>query len=146
MIIRVEMRFLLYLFISVYIVATSYPSEAQEVIVNQAVNQEEISRNTLRAIFGMRLRTWPDGTSVRVFVLRDKAPLHIDFCKKVLNVFPHQLRRAWDRLVFSGTGQSPHELRSEQEVREKVADTPGAIGYLNSKEKNKNVKVLEVLE
>lgn len=101
-----------------------------EVVVNESVDQQTLSVTTVRAIFGMRLRTWPDGAPIRVFVLYDNHPLHIAFCKEVLNVFPHQLRVAWDRLVFSGTGQAPYQATSVEEMRLLVATTPGAIGYL----------------
>lgn len=88
-----------------------------------------MSKNSLRAIFGMRLRTWPDGSPIRVYVLPDRHPLHTRFCKNVLEVFPHQLRVAWDRLIYSGTGQAPTEIESESEMRTRIASTPGAIGY-----------------
>ncbi len=117
---------------------------APEVVVNSSVGQAEISRNTLRVIFGMRLHRWSNGTPIRVFVLSDNDPLHKTFSKKILNVFPHQLRRAWDRQVYSGTGQSPIEVASEKEMLEKVSTTPGAIGYLLAEKKDGNVKALQV--
>lgn len=115
-----------------------------DVVVHSDVRQNDISRNVLRAIFGMRLRKWPDGTPIKVFVLKDDAPFHRAFSKEILHVFPHQLRRAWDRLVYSGTGQSPFEVSSAVEMREKVRDTLGAIGYLPSIKRNEHVKVLQV--
>lgn len=123
--------------------AVSY-GHAEEVIVNPSVTQPTIQKNVLRAIMGMRLRTWPDGAPVTVYVLPDDHPLHASFCKKVLNVFPHQMRRAWDRLVFSGTGQSPKEVKSEDELIKKVASTPGAIGYVKGDKTYDGVRVLEV--
>jgi hypothetical protein len=42
------------------------------------------------------------------------------------------MRSAWDRLVYSGTGQAPLEVSSEEEMRAKIASTPGAIGYLKT--------------
>jgi len=110
---------------------TAFPNvHAQEVVVHSSVLQENISRNTLRAIFGMRHRKWPDGVPIKVFVLRDDTSLHISFSKSILHVFPYQLRRAWDRQVYSGTGQAPNEVGSIEQMRKKVAVTPGAIGYL----------------
>ena len=38
---------------------------------------------------------------------------------------------AWDRLVFSGTGQAPDTVTSTEEMLARVASTPGAIGYLS---------------
>ncbi len=122
------------LFLAVSIAMTlfsPFQSYSQEVIVHRDVTQQEIPRNTLRAIFGMRLRKWPDGKAIRVFVFRDDAPLHVEFSKSVLHMFPYQLRRAWDRQVYSGTGQSPIEVESLEEMQRRVANTPGAIGYLS---------------
>lgn len=104
--------------------------DAQEVVIHPSQNESRITRNALRAMFGMRLRTWPDGTPIRVFVLREDSSTHKAFAKRILQIFPHQLSRAWDRLVFSGTGQAPQVVQSPEEMLAKVASTPGAIGYL----------------
>ncbi len=123
----------------VFFLFTAFPKvHAQEVVVHSSVKQESISRNTLRAIFGMRHRKWPDGFPIKVFVLRDDASLHISFSKSILYIFPYQLRRAWDRQVYSGTGQAPNEVESIEEMRKKIADTPGAIGYLPLPENHEN--------
>jgi len=122
---------------------------AQEVVVHPDVSQEKISRNILRAIFGMRLLKWPDGRGIKVFVLQDDDTTHIKFSKSILHMFPYQLRRAWDRQVYSGTGQSPKEVNSLEEMLEKVTNTPGAIGYLSPTAGNEpgaaaDLKVLHV--
>lgn len=114
------------------------------VIVNPTVEETAISQVALRAIFGMRLRTWPDQTPIKVYVLRDNDPIHEGFCKNILNVFPYQMRRAWDRLVFSGTGQAPIQVTSEEEMRKRVAVAPGAIGYLLSVEPDDSVRRLSI--
>lgn len=108
------------------------PPGTLDIVVHPDVRQQNISRNVLRAIFGMRLRKWPDGMPIKVFVLKDDAPFHAAFSKEILHVFPHQLRRAWDRLVYSGTGQSPFEVSSMEEMKEKISNITGAIGYLPS--------------
>ena len=143
-------------------------ASAEEVVV--AVNPatptgEAIARNTLSAIFGMRLRAWEDGTPIRVYVLPDSHAVHGMFCKQILGVFPHQYRTAWDRLVYSGTGQAPLEVAneeemrarlagtrgeapvvvaSEEEMRTRVAGTDGAIGYLSRTMIDESVTVLPV--
>ena len=69
--------------------------EPYEIVTNSGVSEKTLSKSSLRAIFGMRLHTWPDGSPIHVFVLPDDAPLHIAFSKEKLNVFPYQLRAAW---------------------------------------------------
>jgi hypothetical protein len=119
-------------------------NDSVEVVVNPSITTRKISRNSLRAIFGMRLRAWQDGSPVRVFVLPDEAPLHHLFAKEKLNIFPYQLRAAWDRLIFSGTGQAPFLVNSEEEMRIRVSSTPGAIGYMKSVNIDDGIQILHV--
>ncbi len=80
----------------------------------------------------MRLRRWEDGTPIKVFVLADDNPLHMSFTKNVLGIFAHQLRKNWDRRLYSGLGLVPFRVDSEEEMRRLVRQTPGAIGYLTN--------------
>jgi hypothetical protein len=124
--------------------AMSLPVFAVEVVCNKSIPISQISRLELQAFFTMRLRAWPDGVPTHVFVLPDNAPAHNEFSKRVLDMFPYQLRRYWDRLVFSGTGQAPTELSSLAEMRERIATTPGSIGYLPSDLVDHEVRVVKV--
>ena len=103
----------------------------QQLIAHPGVERIPEKREIVRSLFTMQLLRWPDGSPVRVFVLPDENPTHKSFAKKWLGVFPYQLRRAWDRAVFSGTGQAPTEVADEQEMLERVANTPGAVGYIS---------------
>ncbi|PKM10321.1 MAG: hypothetical protein CVV13_13535 [Gammaproteobacteria bacterium HGW-Gammaproteobacteria-3] len=92
----------------------------------------------------MRLRHWQDGSPITVFVLEDENPLHRLFCKKILNVFPHQMRKSWNKLVFSGTGQAPVQVTDQQDMIDKISSTPGAIGYLSGENINDKIRVLQI--
>lgn len=91
-----------------------------------------LERGLVRALFGMRLREWPDGTPVRVFVLPDSDPVHELFCREELGTYPYVLRTTWDRLVYTGTGVAPEVVHNEKEMRDRVTGTRGAIGYVSS--------------
>jgi len=92
----------------------------------------------------MRMLEWPDGTPITVFVLDQNNQQHNEFCKNVLHVFPYQLRRTWNRLIFSGSGQAPIILSSSKEMLDRVRNTPGAIGYLPEDKVNDKVRILSV--
>lgn len=79
-----------------------------------------------------------------VFVLPDDHPLHQAFCKKLLGVYPHQLRRIWDRGVFSGTGQAPIEVDTLEEMQKRIATTEGAIGYTDKGQPDALVKTVPI--
>lgn len=105
-------------------------SDSTVLVAHPDVQTPRLTRDTTRAIFAMRQRTWPDGQAVRVYVLSNDNPVHRSFVKERLAVYPHQLQLAWDRMVFSGTGQAPTKVFSQVEMRERIASTPGALGYL----------------
>lgn len=111
-------------------------------VVNAELSQDSISKQGLRAIFKMRLKRWNDGTPIRVFVLEDRHDLHRNFCKQVLNIFPHQIRRIWNQAIYSGSGQAPTLLKSKQEMLDTIASTPGAIGYMNTDDLTEGIKLL----
>jgi ABC-type phosphate transport system substrate-binding protein len=105
-----------------------------DVIVSPSLTQLTLDRTLLRAVFTMRIRQWPDGTPVRVFVLPDDNPLSDQFYREHLGMYSYVLRRAWDRMVFTGTGFAPTVVRSEAEMFERVRSTPGAIGFVAKRE------------
>lgn len=113
------------------LVLLSLPSYSAVVIVNGSTGASTMSLSEVRAIFSMRLRRWENGMAVSVFVLKADSTAHADFCKTVLNIYPQQLQAAWDRIVYSGTGNAPTVVNSEEEMRAAIANTPGAIGYVS---------------
>ncbi|ESS73849.1 hypothetical protein MGMO_9c00450 [Methyloglobulus morosus KoM1] len=116
---------------------------ATEVVVNKSVPAADYSKVDIRAIFTMQKRFWLNNKQIKVYTLSDSSPLHKDFVKNILNMFPHQIRMVWDRMTFSGTGIAPIELDSEQEMMDKIANTPDSIGYLSQKPNNENIRSFE---
>ncbi|MDH3325731.1 MAG: hypothetical protein OEM38_03330 [Gammaproteobacteria bacterium] len=106
--------------------------------------EKKLSRNTLRSIYSMRLQSWDDGVGVTVFILDPVGESHRKFCLETLSIFPYQLQRVWDVLVFSGTGQAPVVVETEQEMIARVKSTPGAIGYVTKMEVPAGVKKINV--
>jgi hypothetical protein len=123
---------------------TSAAYAADVVVTNPRNAHAALPLSSLRAIFSMRLNTWPDGSQVTVFTLPDRHPAHIRFSRTVLKMLPYRLRREWDRQVFSGTGIAPIEVRDETEMRRRIARTPGSIGYLDEELVDETVRTLVI--
>ncbi|MBU1666367.1 MAG: hypothetical protein KKG92_13350 [Gammaproteobacteria bacterium] len=115
-----------------------------ELIVHPGVSAIEVSRPLARLIFGAKVTRWEDGSAVRVFVLPDESLLHQEMSKGILDLYPYQLRTAWDRVIYTGIGQAPVQVANESEMRKQVASVPGAIGYLGRVQKNDKVRALLV--
>lgn len=126
-------RMLLFSTILLLPAAALHADEAKVRLLDTKHSGKQLTTEMVREIFFMRLNSWPDGSPIHVFVLPDNHPLHARFAKEILGVYPFQLRSAWDRLVFSGTGVSPTTVESVEEMRARVDSTPGSIGYTDKK-------------
>ncbi len=117
---------------------------ATVMVVNPGTSTDHITRSSARLLFSLRRSQWRDGRPVRVFVLPDNDPVHREFVRHILGLYPRQLRRVWDRQTYSGTGQAPETVSSPTEMREKIATMPGSIGYLPKEMVDESVKPIEV--
>lgn len=102
---------------------------AAEVIAHDDVAADFLTRQFLRSVFTLRVRVWPDGQPIHIFVLDDNDAVHAAFCLDVLGTYPYILRRTWSRMTFTGTGLVPVRVGSIEEMRRRVESTPGAVGY-----------------
>lgn len=114
------------------------------VVAHPAVPSIALSVTAARLYVTRKVTTWPDSTPVVVFVMPDDAPTHDAFSRAVLGLFPYQLRKAWDRQIYSGTGQGPEVVATEREMLQRVSTTPGALGYVHEVPEGAAVKILKV--
>lgn len=117
----------------------------QKLVSNPPPEILQLTVNEARSIFSMRVTNWPDGTPITVYVMPVKSTPHRDFVRTTLKLLPHQLKRKWDRLVYTGTGMAPIEVKDASEMRERVLNTPGSVGYLNSDLGDKQLNYVEVM-
>jgi ABC-type phosphate transport system substrate-binding protein len=124
----------------------SMPSLAAslKVIANASVEDNQLKLKDLRSIYTMKKSLWSNGDRIVVFVLSNGSATHKEFCRTLLKVFPRQLESIWYRLVFSGTGERPVSVSSEEEMRGLVAATPGAIGYIRLEDLHEETKIITV--
>lgn len=115
-----------------------------ELIANKRNKSDEITLNLARAIFSGRMKYWPDGTPIRVVMLDKRSAEHKLFCKEVLDIFPRQLQRSWDMIVFSGYGEGPYIAKSLQEMQQVVSKTTGAIGYISEISEKMEVQIVNI--
>ncbi|MCU7836410.1 MAG: hypothetical protein KZQ83_14320 [gamma proteobacterium symbiont of Taylorina sp.] len=118
-------------------------SYAVSIIVNESVSSSPASVKELRNIFTLQKRYWENGTKIHIFVFPDDDPLHRQFSKTVTKIFPHQYRRIWDRITFSGTGVAPITVYNLSEMLEKVGQTKNSIGYIEQPVDQQNIKIID---
>tara|TARA_A200000159_G_scaffold164804_2_gene196420 strand:- start:301 stop:768 length:468 start_codon:yes stop_codon:yes gene_type:complete len=123
------------------------PAQPIAVVVNQSVDITTLTPAQLRMIFAGRTQFWPDGSRISVFVLSSQSDVHQRFCRDLLNIYPYQLERIWQRVVYSGQGEAPEIISTTQALQDIIGQTPGAIGYLPAPESmSKNTRTITVGE
>jgi hypothetical protein len=136
------MKFLLCALV-VFITETS---KGVEVILNLEVPEKTLEASRAWSLFSCQIITWPNGLPVTAFVLKESNPVHKEFTKNLLNVFPYQLRSACDRRVFSGTGKSFIEVNTLEDMFNRVVNTPGSIGYLPDRWDGDSVRAIKPIQ
>lgn len=112
------------------------------VIANPAVSTSALTAEQVSQIFMGRARSLPDGAAVTPIDQAEGSPARTQFNERVLGKNEQQLRSYWSRMIFTGKGQPPRSVPTPEEVIRTVANTPGAIGYIDAKNVSPSVKVL----
>lgn len=102
------------------------------VIAHSKVNQDTISERQLRRVFMLKQRSWEDGSQISLVVFSSEDEKHALFLRSRLKLFPYQLEREWNKLIYSGQSAPPIIATDTQTMLRIVSSTPGAIGYIVS--------------
>jgi len=112
------------------------------VIGNSGLSINSITAAQAAAIFLGKMTALQDGTQLTAIDHVDGADIKDEFYEKVVGKSSAQLKAHWAKIVFTGEGIPPKAYISDKTVRERVAATPGAIGYISTESVDKSVKVL----
>ena len=116
------------------------------VIVNKSNTVSKITSDELKNIYMLSTIKWSNGTRIVVIDNREKSLQEKFFSfldvSDILSV-----KKQWMRYQLSGEGKAPTIADGVQEILDKVASTPGAIGYVRlSDVKGSDVKVIAKIE
>jgi ABC-type phosphate transport system substrate-binding protein len=134
----------IFIHIVVFILLFSPRVDAINIISNITADTTSLSVAQLRRIYSMRQVHWQNGLPIVVYVLASKHPLHQQFCREELRLFPYQLDRIWHKLSFSGFGVAPIEVENQQALIEAIRTTKGAIGYVENLSEVKDVNIIKL--
>ncbi len=112
-------------------------------ITNKNVDEKNITAKDIKQIFLGKKKKWPDNSKIH-FVILGEENLHGAFIKTYLKKTPKQFKAYWKNMVFSGKGRPPKNFKTTEELIEYVANTKGAIGYIDSSTTAVNVNTITV--
>lgn len=102
---------------------------ATTVIGNKNLAGEKIDAATLKAVFLGKKVAWDGAGRVTLAVL--KGELADEFLKATVDMNASTFTNHWRRLSMTGGGTAPKFFEKADELRKFVADTPGAIGFVD---------------
>jgi len=115
------------------------------VVVNKSATVATISSNELRQMTLGEKEKWPDGKKVIVVQTPAQSPERALVLKAVFKMTDVVLKRYMMHAAFTGQELAPpKDVASAAALKEFVARTPGAIGFILASDADDTVKVLKV--
>ena len=115
------------------------------VIAHKSVPVDTIKKSELLDFYTGDIKKWNDEQPVVILDLKPRGDTKKAFYK-FLGKSPSRMKSIWLKMMLSGEGDPPLSMRSEDELLQKVASTPGAIGFVSQSRVNGDVKTLFLIQ
>ncbi len=113
-------------------------------VVSKETPLTAIDPDLLADIYLGRATQLPDGTNLTPLNQSESSPAYPEFYRQYLGRSPAQIKSHWSRLIFTGRGQPPRSVGGNEAMAEAIANTPDAIGYLDSEYLTNSLRVVTV--
>ena len=111
------------------------------VITNKTLPITELSKNDIAAIYLLKKKHWENEEPMVPINLPVQSEARNLFTEQVFDSTPEKLGGYWDKMLFKGI-TPPLTQNSEQAVMLFVERVKGAIGYVERKPDNPNIKIV----
>jgi ABC-type phosphate transport system substrate-binding protein len=115
------------------------------VITHKATSIASLDNDKILDIYTLNTKNWSDGGKITLLEIKGDSPAKSRFYASLGTSFA-EMQRLWLKKQFAGKGLPPTALASEDEILQKVASTPGAIGYVSAEKASKEVKILATIK
>jgi ABC-type phosphate transport system substrate-binding protein len=102
-----------------------------------------LSKEAIQNIFLGQQTTWEDGTKIK-FAFLQLDPTDKIFLRDYMYYTNTRYIRHWRSQVFSGKGEMPPMLKSDEEMLKFIKENKGSIGFVSSGADTGSVKTLSV--
>lgn len=116
---------------------------APALIAHKNVANEKLDAAGLKAVFLGKKVAW-DGAGRIVLAVLKSGPVADEFLQKAVEMNASTFSNHWRRLAMTGGGTAPKSFDREEDLRKFVAETPGAVGFVDSALADATVATLSV--
>lgn len=114
-----------------FALAATAASAAPVLIGNKNVASEKLDGATVKAVFLGKKVAW-DGAGRVVLAVLKTGPVADEFLQGSVAMNASAFNNHWRRLAMTGGGTAPKAFDSAEDLRKFVAETPGAIGFVDA--------------
>lgn len=112
------------------------------VIGNKNITVDSLTLKQAKKLWLGKLKKLPGAGKVTVVDQSVGNAAQVEFYRKVVKKKANQLKAYWAKVTFTGKAFPPEKLPDDAAVLEWVANTPSALGYVDSAAVNGSVKLL----
>ena len=126
------------------LLAAMLPTAISEVVVVVSPKSpvHSMTAEQIADIFLGRSHRLPDGSLAMPIDQWEESPARAEFFSRYIGQTPVQVKMHWSKLIFTGRGQPPRQVRDSTEVKKVLAQNPNAIGYIDRAFVDETVTVL----
>jgi ABC-type phosphate transport system substrate-binding protein len=118
-------------------------AEEVDVVINKSNSLAQLSLDDARKIFMGDKTVWPNGKHITVMMLAPGQPERAAIVREIYKMNEADYDRYFLEAAFTGrVSAPPKEVRSAVQMKQLLAQNPGAIGYLKKSDVDDSVKVI----
>ena len=115
------------------------------IITHPGTQEIGLSKDKVADVYMGKMKSFSDGTPTKPVDQANGSPLRVKFYKTILGKTESEMNRYWSKRKYTGKGKPPVVVIGDDAVKELVANTPGAIGYIDGNSLDKSVKVILII-
>jgi len=112
------------------------------VIVNPESKVKNLNQNYAKMIFMKKIKELPNGEVLIPFDQASESDIYSSFYESIANKNRSRMSKYWAKRNFTGKGEAPEVLGSDEEIIRRVMNNIDAVGYIHSDSLVDGVKVI----
>ena len=112
------------------------------IIGNKNIAGEKLDAATLKSVFLGKKTSWDSAGGRVILAVLKNGQVADDFLKSSVDMTSSSFNNYWRRLAMTGGGTAPRSFDKEDDLLKYVAQTPGAIGFVDSASVDASVSII----
>ena len=110
-------------------------------VAHPDVEIDSLTVKDVQLIYFGKRTIWQDGTLI-VPLMQVESTVTDTFIDDLLDLTPQQFYLYWRKALFTGQGIPPQELSGDEEMKQRILETPGSIGYVAKEALDSDTRVI----